>query len=109
MPTSTVAFSQSILLRGLLTQARALQFQAPYSHARLARLADQAEYCLHTWPSEHWPRVTRTGDAVPTQDLVVAWAATVKTSLATPAPSSLQTTVWLQARQDLIAALAVVL
>ncbi|WP_143436942.1 MULTISPECIES: hypothetical protein [Hymenobacter] len=113
MPASTLssAHSRSVVLRGLLSQTRALSPSTPYATARLARLTDQSEYFLLQWPHDEWPHINRTGDSVPSKPLVINQISRVTTLLspvASPTPVLAPAT-WLLAQESLIKILCTVL
>lgn len=76
-PDPTAATSQTAL-RDLYRAARLIPYHGPYAAARLARIADQAEYFLQAWPLELWPAHTRSEWPVPAKDVLLAWLATAK-------------------------------
>ena len=75
-------------LRTIYQHLLLLQPLAPYSTARLARLADQTEYCLTQWPLAEWPQYSRQGEQLPPQAGVRRWVQQAAELLAT-LPSSL--------------------
>ncbi|MDF7815198.1 hypothetical protein [Hymenobacter sp. YC55] len=60
-------------LRTIYQHLLLLQPLTPYSTARLARLADQTEYCLTQWPRPAWPQYSRQGELVPPYSQVHRW------------------------------------
>ena len=90
-------------LRGLCRSARHLQHQDPYAAARLARIADQAEYFLQQWPDEHWLAISRSNWPLPDKAVLLAWLATVKEETSTEATWTAAR--WQQASSTLLAAL----
>lgn len=83
----SLLFSPAELLHTLRTiyqHLLLLQPGTPYRSARLARLADQTEYCLTQWPQPAWPQYSRQGELVPPYAQVHHWvqqAAHLLTSL----------------------------
>ncbi|QJX48762.1 hypothetical protein HMJ29_18305 [Hymenobacter taeanensis] len=65
-------------LRELYRTARHIYHSDPYAAARLARIADQAEYFLHAWPEEQWPTTQPGPYPFPSRQVLLAWAATAK-------------------------------
>ena len=65
-------------LRNLYRSARHIQHNAPYAAARLARIADQAEYFLQQWPDEQWPTVSQPDWPMPAKLVLIAWLEAVK-------------------------------
>lgn len=65
-------------LRDLYRTSRLIQHHDPYAAARVARIADQAEYFLQQWPSDQWPSVTSCHRTVPTREVTLTWLASVK-------------------------------
>lgn len=90
-------------LRNLYRSARCLQHQAPYAPARLARLADQAEYFIQQWPDHHWPTTSHSAWPVPAKAVLLAWLATVKREAAAGGTWSYAR--WQQASTTLLSAL----
>jgi hypothetical protein len=60
-------------LRTIYQHLLLLQPHTPYSTARLARLADQTEYCLAQWPLQLWPQYSRQGESIPAYAQVRHW------------------------------------
>ncbi|RSK33061.1 hypothetical protein [Hymenobacter metallilatus] len=60
-------------LRDLYRTARHLPSTDPYAPARLARIADQAEYFLLNWPLEAWPAALHSGQPLPSRQALLAW------------------------------------
>lgn len=75
-------------LRTIYEHLLGLQPHTPYSAARLARLADQTEYCLAHWPLTGWPQYSRQGERIPAQPQVQQWVQQA-TELLTTLPSRL--------------------
>jgi|GEM_PF-6549335 len=65
-------------LRDLYRSARSLRHTDLYAPARLARIADQAEYFLQQWPIGHWPASSRLHCPTPGKNVLLGWLATVK-------------------------------
>lgn len=66
-------------LRDLYRTARSIRHSAPYAAARLARIADQAEYFLQQWPAGHWPDTSPAGQPMPPKDALLAQIAAAST------------------------------
>lgn len=79
-PGSTTHFPPArTALRSLYRAARHIRFADPYAGARLARIADQAEYFLQQWPTDEWPAsLAEEAAAVPPRAVLLAWVATAK-------------------------------
>lgn len=75
-PVPTAAYQTP--LRDLYRAARLIPHHAPYAAARLARIADQAEYFLHQWPGELWPTYSHSDSTLPTKDVLLSWLAAAK-------------------------------
>ncbi|RPD44089.1 hypothetical protein DNI29_22075 [Hymenobacter sediminis] len=54
------------VLRTLRWELLHLSAADPYRAARLARLADQLDYVLQSWPVEQWPQGSADGTPLPT-------------------------------------------
>lgn len=78
-PEPTAPPAAQTALRDLYRAARQIPYHAPYAAARLARIADQAEYFLHEWPVELWPTASPSDWPVPTKNVLLAWVTTAKT------------------------------
>ncbi|WP_460621541.1 hypothetical protein [Hymenobacter tenuis] len=65
---STSPDTTQTALRDLYRAARRLHFSEPYAPARLARIADQAEYFLQEWPAERWPAGLHSGHPLPARE-----------------------------------------
>lgn len=94
-------------LRDLYRSARTIQHHAPYAAARLARIADQAEYFVQQWPASHWPYATSTNSPIPAREVLLRWLATAKAQATEAAqlPQPCSYTSWHQATSMLLAAL----
>lgn len=75
--TSPLSTAQAAL-RDLYRTARHIPYHASYAAARLARIADQAEYFLHAWPADLWPTHSQTDWPIPTKEVLLAWLASAK-------------------------------
>ncbi len=60
-------------LRELYRVVRHLPSADPYAPARLARIADQAEYLLESWPLPDWPAALHSAQALPTRAVLLSW------------------------------------
>ncbi|RSK50040.1 hypothetical protein [Hymenobacter rigui] len=60
-------------LRDLYRAARHLPSTDPYAPARLARIADQAEYFLQNWTAETWPAALHSGQPLPARQVLLGW------------------------------------
>jgi len=78
-PESTPPLVARAGLRDLYRAARLIPYHAPYAAARLARIADQADYFLHEWPTKFWPAFSQPDWPVPAKEVLLAWVATAKT------------------------------
>lgn len=67
-----------VALRDLYRTARHLPSTDPYTPARLARIADQADYLLDTWPTEQWPVALHSGQPLPARAVLLAWVAVAR-------------------------------
>ncbi|MET4105979.1 hypothetical protein [Hymenobacter sp. UYP22] len=65
-------------LRDLYRTVRHLPSTDPYAPARLARIADQAEYFLQAWPLQEWPAALHSSQALPARQVLLAWVSTAK-------------------------------
>ena len=65
-------------LRDLYRTIRHLPSSDPYAPARLARIADQAEYLLGSWPAEQWPADLYSGQPLPARAVLLGWVATAR-------------------------------
>lgn len=95
-------------LRDLYRAARHIYHSDPYAAARLARIADQAEYFMQEWPLELWPSELHVGHPLPGRHVLLAWAAAAKrdaTHHSLPASSSWSYANWHQVTTTLLAAL----
>lgn len=97
-------------LRDLYRAARLLPYHAPYAAARLARIADQAEYFLHQWPADRWPPCSRSDSPIPTKDVLLIWLTAAKREAehyqhSAGASSSWTYAAWRQITTTLLAAL----
>lgn len=94
-------------LRDLYRTARNIQPHAPYAAARLARIADQAEYFLQQWPADQWPYATSTNSPIPSREVLLRWLTTAKAQAAQAAqhPQPWTYAGWHQATSMLLAAL----
>ena len=70
-------------LRTIYQHVLLLQPFMPYSTARLARLADQTDYCLMQWPLTQWPQYSRQGELIPAYRQVYQWVQQAAELLAT--------------------------
>lgn len=77
-PAPTPAAAYQTALRDLYRAARLIPHHTPYAAARLARIADQAEYFLHQWPTELWPSCFQSNLPVPSKDVLLNWLAAAK-------------------------------
>ena len=66
------------VLRDLYRTVRHLPSSDPYAPARLARIADQAEYLLETWPLADWPEALHSGQALPERHVLMGWLTTAR-------------------------------
>jgi hypothetical protein len=106
-PTPTASYQTA--LRDLYRAARLIPHHTPYAAARLARIADQAEYFLNQWPLEQWPTYSRSDSPIPTKDVLVSWLTAAKREAehyqhATGSPWTYAA--WRQVTTTLLAALA---
>lgn len=69
-------------LRDLYRSLRHLPSSDPYAPARLARIADQAEYLLDSWPAEQWPAALHAGQPLPARAVLLGWVATARRDIA---------------------------
>ncbi|WP_022824897.1 hypothetical protein [Hymenobacter norwichensis] len=76
VPSPTAAYQAA--LRDLYRAARLIPHHTPYAAARLARIADQAEYFLHQWPTELWPTYSRSDSPIPDKDVLMNWLSSAK-------------------------------
>jgi hypothetical protein len=74
-----------------------------YASARLARIADQAEYFLLQWPAAHWPASSRLALPVPGKQVLLGWLTTVKRE--SLAGGTWPYTRWRETQNTLLAAL----
>ncbi|MBX0289453.1 hypothetical protein K3G63_03340 [Hymenobacter sp. HSC-4F20] len=88
-------------LRELYRTVRHLHYTDPYAQARLARIADQAEYFLQAWPANEWPENLHATQALPPREVLLAWVATAKSESTRPWTYA----VWQQATTLLLATL----
>ena len=65
-------------LRELYRTVRHLPSSDPYTPARLARIADQAEYLLDSWPAAQWPRALHSGQPLPARAVLLGWVAAAR-------------------------------
>ncbi|TGE04932.1 hypothetical protein [Hymenobacter fodinae] len=65
-------------LRELYRTARHIYHSDPYAAARLARIADQTEYFLQTWPEEQWPTSLHGVQPMPSRHVLLTWTANAK-------------------------------
>ncbi|MBT9394249.1 hypothetical protein KLP40_13845 [Hymenobacter sp. NST-14] len=65
-------------LRDLYRTVRHLPSSDPYAPARLARITDQAEYLLETWPLAEWPVALHSGQPLPERHVLLGWVATAR-------------------------------
>ncbi|MCA8830469.1 hypothetical protein [Hymenobacter pini] len=65
-------------LRDLYRSVRCLSSTDPYAPARLARVADQAEYFLLAWPAEEWPASLHSSQPLPTRQTLLTWVLTAR-------------------------------
>ena len=70
--------SALIALRDLYRTVRHLPSTDPYAPARLARIADQAEYFLLSWPLHEWPAALHSSQALPARQVLLTWVMTAK-------------------------------
>lgn len=78
-PMDTAPVSPSAkALRELYRTARHIYHSDPYAAARLARIADQAEYFLQAWPEDQWPTSLHNQHPMPSRHVLLAWAATAR-------------------------------
>ncbi|UYZ63969.1 hypothetical protein [Hymenobacter weizhouensis] len=105
--TSPVSALQASL-RQLYRSARYISHKEPYAAARLARIADQAEYFLHEWPADQWPdRLSPSSQPLPARSVLLAWLATAKhTASQTDRAKPCSYSCWRQVTTTLLAALA---
>jgi hypothetical protein len=75
---STQVSPLSKALRELYRNARHIYHSDPYAAARLARIADQTEYFLQTWPEEQWPTSLHSQQPLPSRQVLLSWAANAK-------------------------------
>ena len=94
-------------LRKLYRSARHIQHHAPYAAARVARIADQAEYFLQQWPDAQWPAVSQPDWPMPAKTVLVAWLDAVKQETAPYVAGNIlwPYASWRQATTTLLAAL----
>ncbi|RFP66641.1 hypothetical protein D0N36_02765 [Hymenobacter lapidiphilus] len=95
-------------LRNLYRTARHLPSADPYTPARLARIADQAEYLLDSWPAAQWPGALHSGQPLPARAVLLAWVATARRDIAhagTAAGTSWPYPQWHRITTTLLAAL----
>lgn len=60
--------ASATLLQTLRFQLLALQVHTPYRGPRLARIADQVDYVLRSWPVDQWPVTNRQLALVPDRE-----------------------------------------
>jgi hypothetical protein len=109
MPPTHLPQDITILLRAIRNQLLGLPPRAPYSCARLLRIADQLDYCLQLVPLTQWPATSLQGESMPAAAEVRASIAEAQRLLRTlPLPCSLAQPLpvqalptWLQAYQVL--------
>jgi hypothetical protein len=77
-PESVQALPSRKALRDLYRAARHIAHSDPYAAARLARIADQAEYFLQQWPDALWPIVLHAAYPLPARHVLLAWVAAAK-------------------------------
>lgn len=65
-------------LRDLYRTARYLSSTDAYAPARLARIADQAEYLLQAWPLAEWPAALHSGQPLPPRQALLTWVLTAQ-------------------------------
>lgn len=65
-------------LRDLYRTVRHLPSTDPYAPARLARIADQMEYLLETWPAEQWPAALHSGQPLLARAVLMGWVAAAR-------------------------------
>ena len=65
-------------LRELYRAVRHLPSSDPYTPARLARIADQAEYLLESWPLYDWPAALHSAQTLPTRAVLLGWVSTAR-------------------------------
>ncbi len=91
-------------LRTLYRSARHLQHSDPYAAARLARIADQAEYFLQQWPAHQWPQHAAGPDwPMPDKAALLSWLDTARRDATSGGTWSY--TRWHQTLNTLLAAL----
>ena len=107
-PESVQSLPSRKALRDLYRAARHISHSDPYAAARLARIADQAEYFLHEWPTELWPDAMNPDHVLPDRHVLLAWAASAKRKAAhfsLPENSPWSYASWHQVVTTLLAAL----
>ncbi|SNC62474.1 hypothetical protein SAMN06265337_0678 [Hymenobacter gelipurpurascens] len=108
-PTESVqALPSRKALRDLYRSARHITHSDSYAAARLARIADQAEYFLYEWPRELWPAAMQPDQVLPGRHVLLAWAAAAKrdaTHFSLPANSPWSYASWHQVVTTLLSAL----
>ena len=104
---ATLLSSLHFSLRQLYRSARHISHTEPYAAARLARIADQAEYFLQQWPAELWPlRLHAADQPLPGRAVLLAWLATAKqTAAQSQAAAVWSYAAWRQVSTTLLAAL----
>lgn len=105
-PTPTATYHAA--LRDLYRAARLIPHHTPYAAARLARIADQAEYFLHQWPQEQWPAYSRSDSPIPAKDVLLSWLSAAKREAGHhqhAASAPLTYAIWRQVTTTLLAAL----
>lgn len=102
---ATLPLSQA--LRTLYRSALPIRHTAPYAAARLARIADQAEYFLQQWPDEQWPTYLHSSQPLPAKAVLLAWLGKVRqeTVAYTAGTAPWPYASWRQASTTLLAAL----
>jgi hypothetical protein len=107
-PESAPQSATQKALRDLYRAARHIPYHDPYAAARLARIADQAEYFLHEWPTDQWPTLSHPDWPMPAKDVLLAWLASAKKEADQYLPPARQPwtyTAWRQITTLLLAAL----
>lgn len=95
-------------LRDLYRTARHIYFSDPYAAARLARIADQAEYFLQAWPEDQWPVTLHDQQPMPSRHALLAWTAAARreaTHFSLPENTPWAYANWQQVNTTLLAAL----
>jgi len=107
-PDSTPPLAAQAALRDLYRTARCIPYHAPYAAARLARIADQAEYFLQEWPADQWPVHSQADWPMPAKDVLLAWLTAAKmeaTYYLPPVSHPWTYAAWRQVTTTLLAAL----